>query len=250
MDKNFSLKGKKIWIVGGLGLIGKSVANLSLKLGGSVLVLDINCKNQKKNKIYYENFDSTNVENMEETLNVLEKKFGKVDVWVNASYPRTENWSKKNLKSQDFFWKENIKLHLNSFCLWSNVVAKKMSERNKGNIINLSSIYGVNAPDFSLYKNTKLSVPSAYTAIKGGIISHTKYIASLSGKKGIRANCICPGGILDKQPKIFIKRYNKKTFLNRMAKPQEIAWPICFLASDASSYITGTNISVDGGFLS
>jgi NAD(P)-dependent dehydrogenase (short-subunit alcohol dehydrogenase family) len=91
-------------------------------------------------------------------------------------------------------------------------------------------------------------MPAAYSAIKGGIIAFTKYLAVYLAEYGIRANVVCPGGIFDEQPKIFVKKYSEKTPMNRMGKPQEIAGPVIFLASDAASYITGHVLMVDGGW--
>ena len=123
-----------------------------------------------------------------------------------------------------------------------------MKTKRSGSIINLASIYGIVAPDFSIYKNTKMTMPAAYSAIKGGIISFTKYLASYYGKFNIRVNCISPGGLHDKQPQTFVKKYIKKTPLRRMARSGDIVGGIIYLASDASKYVTGHNLVIDGGF--
>lgn len=104
------------------------------------------------------------------------------------------------------------------------------------------------APDFSIYQGTKMTMPVAYSAIKGGIITFTKYFATYYAKYNIRANVISPGGILNGQDRAFLKKYAMKTPLNRMADPKDIVGAVIFLSSDASSYITGQNLIVDGGW--
>jgi NAD(P)-dependent dehydrogenase (short-subunit alcohol dehydrogenase family) len=123
-----------------------------------------------------------------------------------------------------------------------------MRRQGGGVIINLASIYGVSAPDFSIYEGTEMTMPVAYSAIKAGIIALTKYIATYYGRYNVRANTISPGGIFDNQPKSFVEKYSGKTPLGRMGTPKEVASVVIFLASDGSSYITGQNLLVDGGW--
>ena len=123
-----------------------------------------------------------------------------------------------------------------------------MMNQKHGSIVNVGSIYGSLAPDFSLYKGLDMTMPAAYSAIKGGVINFTKYLASYSCRNGIRVNTVSPGGILDSQNINFIKRYSKKVPLGRMGNSFEISPAIIFLLSDSSSYITGQNIIIDGGY--
>ena len=125
-----------------------------------------------------------------------------------------------------------------------------MAEQKSGVIINIASIYGIVGNDFSLYEDYDGTSPAAYSAIKGGVINFTRYLASYYGKKGIRVNCVSPGGILDNQPKSFISKYNSKVPLGRMGNPQDIAPSVSFLLSDEARYITGQNLIVDGGWTS
>ena len=130
----------------------------------------------------------------------------------------------------------------------SKLVLSHMKEKKRGSIVNIASIYGEVANDFNIYENTNINPPVAYSAIKGGLISFNRYLASYFAKFQIRSNCVSPGGVLDNQDPIFIKNYENKVPMGRMAKPDDIAPVISFLLSDDSKYITGQNILVDGGW--
>ena len=126
--------------------------------------------------------------------------------------------------------------------------AKIMKDHGGGSIINMASIYGVVAPDFSIYEGTEMTMPVAYASIKAGIIAMTKYIATYFGADNIRANTISPGGIYDNQAPSFVAEYSRKTPIGRMGKPSDIVGAVIYLASDASSYVTGHNLIIDGGW--
>ncbi|MFC1815078.1 SDR family oxidoreductase, partial [Thermodesulfobacteriota bacterium] len=144
--------------------------------------------------------------------------------------------------------KENLINHLGGYFLCTQKMAIMMKKQRAGSIINFSSIYGVVGPNFSIYENTKMTAPPVYPLIKGGIISMTKYFATYFSKDNIRVNCISPGGIFDGQDERFVKKYIKLTPLGRMGEPEDIIGASLFLASEASSYITGQNLVIDGGW--
>jgi NAD(P)-dependent dehydrogenase (short-subunit alcohol dehydrogenase family) len=123
-----------------------------------------------------------------------------------------------------------------------------MKLQGGGSIINFASTYGVVAPDFSIYKGTTMTMPVAYSAIKGGVIAFSKYMSSYCAKDNIRVNCVSPGGIFDKQPVGFVEKYIAKTPLGRMGTPEDLVGAVLYLASDASLYVTGHNLIVDGGW--
>jgi NAD(P)-dependent dehydrogenase (short-subunit alcohol dehydrogenase family) len=123
-----------------------------------------------------------------------------------------------------------------------------MKVQQFGSIVNIASIYGVVGNDFTVYEGTDLKTAAPYSAIKGGLINFTRYIASYYGRYGIRANCVSPGGIFDKQNPVFVENYEKKVPMKRMGTPEDIAPSVSFMLSDDAKYITGQNLVVDGGW--
>jgi len=249
----FSLKGKTAVVTGGAGLIGKPVSIGLAQAGAKVYVADISKKAAKELVKKNENLDwieldITNEKSVNSCIKTIVNKHKKIDIWVNCAYPRTIDWGNKFEDIKFESWKKNVDMHLNGYFLCCQKIAEQMKKQKKGSIINFSSIYGVVGPDFSVYDKTKITMPAAYSAIKGGVNTFTKYLATYYGKYGIRVNAVCPGGIFDNQPKKFIKKYEEKTPLKRMGKPDDIVGSVIFLASDASAYVTGHLLMVDGGW--
>ena len=255
------LENKNIIINGGLGLIGQEVTKACLELGANIIILDNNSVEIKKfknnNKLISNKFNILNLNtSLEKDIHKFEaylKKIKKVDCYINTSYPKDKYWNKNNFSDISLSsFNKNVKNNIISYCWLTNLIAEKMKEKNCGSIILLSSIYGAVAQDLSIYKGTSISENISYSFIKGGINNYVKLMASYYGIHNLRINCISPGGVEDKnsksQNKKFLKNYTNRVPLKRLALPSEIAGTVVFLASDASSYITGTNIMVDGGW--
>jgi len=241
-----SLINKVIVVAGGNGLLGKSIVN-KLKLEGAlVIIADININEDIENNII--NCDVTDESSVNRTLQIIFNLYGKIDGFVNNAYPRTEDWGTKFEEIKFDSWSRNVDMQLNSVFITTKGVLTIMKDQGFGSIINVASIYGVLAPDFSIYEGTEMTMPAAYSAIKGGVISYSRYLASYFGKFGIRVNCVSPGGIYNDQAQDFVNNYTKKVPLNRMGAPSDISPAITFLMSDDSKYITGQNIIIDGGF--
>jgi NAD(P)-dependent dehydrogenase (short-subunit alcohol dehydrogenase family) len=239
------LNGKVIVVTGGNGLIGKSLVENIKSENGIYINADLHATNDDLSNL---NCDVTNEKSIENTINLVLQKYGKIDGLVNNAYPRTSDWGEKfeNIKSSS--WKSNIDMQLNSIFLFSQKVLPHMVNHKLGSIVNIGSIYGVVGPDFNLYENTELTMPAAYSAIKGGIINFTRYLASYYGKDNIRVNSVSPGGIFNKQATEFVKNYEFKVPMKRMGNPEDISPAVSFLLSDESSYITGQNLIIDGGW--
>lgn len=256
--ENFSLQNKVAFITGGLGLIGRNISYAFASAYARTIILDIDDpKGQQIAKeiqsngydAQYEHFDVTDLEQCRGKIEALAASYGSIDVWVNNAYPRTKDWGNTVENLEITSWRKNIDMHLNSYSWLSKEVALLMKKMKiAGSIINFGSIYGIIGADFSIYEGTSMTNPMGYAAIKGGIVNVSRYLASYFGPSGIRVNTICPGGIFDNQPEVFVKNYEKKVPLKRMGKPEEIASTVLFLASKASSYITGATIMVDGGW--
>ena len=255
----FRLDDRVAYVAGGLGLIGTEVTRALACAGAKTIVLDIDDSKGKcivdeltkrGFKAKYQHFDVADLESAEEKTKSLNSKHGGMDIWVNCSYPRTEDWGKNNFAEVTLeSMRNNIELQLNS-CIWfARAVAFTMKEQQSpGSIINLSSIYGVVGHDFTIYEGTAMKGSMTFSAIKGGINNFTRNGAAYFGEYNIRINTVCPGGVFDNQDPKFVENYSKKTPLKRMGNPEEIASAVLFLASDAASYITGANIMVDGGW--
>lgn len=252
--KKFSLIGKRAVVAGGAGLLGKEVVIVLAQAGAKVVIADINelqgkklANKLKKFDVQYRYLDIADITSLKNNINSLVEFLGGIDAWVNSAYPRTKDFAGpvENITVES--WRKNVDIQLNSYALISKYVAECMKKRG-GSIINFGSIYGVVGNDPNLYKNTALTSSMAYATIKGGIVNLGRFLAAYFGPYNIRVNTVCPGGVLHKQDPIFVEKYAKRTPLGRMAYAQDIAPLVAFLASEASSYITGATIMVDGGW--
>ena len=243
-----NLKEKIIIVTGGNGLLGSEILLQIKNQGGVVINFDININSNSE--ITEVVCDITDSKSINYAINLVLKQYGKIDGLVNNAYPRTSDWGKKFENIQIDSWKSNVDMQMNSIFYMCQSVLEKMKIQKFGSIVNMASIYGVVGPDFSIYDNTEMTMPAAYSAIKGGVINFTRYLSSYYGKYNIRVNSISPGGIFNNQSETFVKNYETKVPMKRMGKPSDIAPAICFMLSDESSYITGQNIIIDGGWTS
>ena len=264
----FKLNDKVAIVVGGCGLLGSEVSIALLSAGANVYVLDVNEKQgnnlvelSKKYKasLVFVKFDCSDIKNLEIHFLEVMNHIPSIDIFVNCSYPRTEDWSHGSFSDISFeCFRKNVDIHMNSYAWLSRLVAERMVQnRSSGSIIQFGSIYGVVGQDLSVYEGTDMKENMAYAAIKGGITNLTKLMASYYGQWNIRINTICPGGISghvagggDVQNRVFVKNYSKKVPLGRMGQSEEVAAAVLYLASEASSYTTGSNLVVDGGWTS
>lgn len=261
----FSLKNKTAIVTGALGLIGREHCKALSEAGANVIVADINkkkceafTKTLETESIGIE-IDVTNKESLINARDKILKKYGHIDILVNNAAINDMFENPKAAKEQSKFenypleiWQKSVDVNLTGVFLCSQVFGSEMAKRKSGSIINIASTYGITAPDQSLYIKEDGSQdffkPPAYSATKGGVIAFTKYLAAYWGKDNVRVNTLTPGGVENKQDEFFIEQYSKKTHLNRMAKPTDYKGALIFLASDASNYMTGANLVVDGGW--
>jgi len=252
----FGLAGKRAYVTGGYGLIGAAVCRALAGAGAEVVALERQGAHRPADlpdTVLEGAFDAGSADMVPERIAALEAVLGAADIWVNAAYPRTADWGVSNQENllQDGgaeAWRANVDLQLNAVCLISAAICARMAGRGAGALVNVASIYGVVGPDFSIYGDLPMTTPPAYAAIKGGLIAYTRYLAAYHGKHGLRANTVCPGGVANNQPVQFVDNYNARAPLGRLARPEEVAWPVLFLASDAAAYVTGATLMVDGGW--
>ena len=252
----FNFSKKTAYVLGGSGLIGRAVISKLDKCGCKIVNLDI--KKIKNSKHNFFKFDCTNKKIIQNYFKVV-KKYGLPDVFINCSYPKTKDWNKNSFKEIKL---KSVKDNLEKQLILSTFLVREVAEisrkkKKKCSIVLLSSIYGIVGQDTTIYKGTKITENLSYSIIKGAIINLTKQMCAYYTKFGIRVNNVCPGGVLDIKNKKKSKAYNKllknysiRSPIGRMALPEEIADPIVFLASDDASYISGTNLVVDGGWTS
>ena len=235
-----------IIVTGSKGLLGRSIVENIEKNNGIAVKFDIMNNNNMSNNEFQIDLNDDN--SIEKSLNKVFSTYGQVHGLVNNAYPRTKDWGNKFEDVSNYSFSKNIDMQLSRVFSISKLVLSHMKEKKSGSIVNIASIYGEVANDFKIYENTNIHPPVAYSAIKGGLISFNRYLASYFAKYQIRSNCVSPGGILDNQDPIFIKNYENKVPMGRMAKPDDIAPIVSFLLSNDSKYITGQNILVDGGW--
>ena len=254
----FSLKGKVAVISGGAGLYGRQMVKALAMAGARVymasrnveknqVVADELCNEGYDVKVAY--LDLGDEESILKLRDEIYAKEGKVDILVNNSVLRTMKQGYKDTKEN---FEKSLGVNATGLFLITRAFGDEMTKAGKGSIINIGSYMGMVGPDYSLYEGTNMNqngAPPDYFFNKGGMTNYTRYIASHYGKFGIRCNVLELGGFYDgSQHPLFVERYNKSTCLGRMANEQDIMGSIIFLASDASEYITGAVIPVDGGY--
>ncbi|MCJ0741503.1 SDR family oxidoreductase [Pedobacter montanisoli] len=247
-----SLKNKVIIITGSSGLLGQLATADLIKKGAKVIGTDIHRTDFKDNSFDFFEGNISEKEDIDQLITYAKATYNRIDGLVNLAYPRTNDWGTKFEEIPYTSWQKNVDMQLNAVFYICQQVLEIMKQQNSGAIVNIASIYGVVGNDFSLYQEYGGTSPAAYSAIKGGIINFSRYLASYYGKNNVRVNCVSPGGIIDEkqQHPSFIKRYSEKSPLGRMGRPEEIAPAISFLLSDDASFITGHNLMVDGGWTS
>lgn len=243
---NNRLQDKIIIVTGGNGLLGKAMVSRILAEGAFCVNMDIN--HETNDDLSQLHCDITNQDSINQAVKLVVDKYNRIDGLVNNAYPRTKDWGTKFEDIVFDSWKDNVDMQMNSSFYMCQKVLEQMKTQKSGSVINITSIYGVVGNDFTVYEGTGGTSPAAYSAIKGGLINFTRYLASYFGKYNIRTNCVSPGGIFDHQHETFVKNYEKKVPMQRMGTPEDIAPSVAFLLSDDSKYITGQNIIVDGGW--
>ena len=254
-----SLAGQAILITGAAGLIGSSVAQKVFDLGATVLLTDISVERLQSlsqslslvdsSRVYSFQGDVTTSEGIDLILNYfITVSSSPIKGAVHCAYPRSKSWGCDFEQLQEISLNYNLTKQLGGAILISQKVINLFHRYGGGSLVHISSIQGIRAPKFNHYEGTEMTSPIEYSAIKAGIISITSWLARYYSNTNIRVNCVSPGGIMDDQPKSFLKKYRESCCNVGMLQPCQVASSIAFLLSSDSFAVNGHNLIVDDGW--
>jgi len=269
--EQFDLTGRTVVITGGAGFLGRQFATAVAEFGATPVLLDINearldeavksLRNEGHPGAGYA-VNLADPHSVKTSVDAVVSEWGGVDVLINSAALAMNTMQ---AAGADFFaafedydpalWRASIEANLTAVFLISQVVGRHMRGRGHGNIINIATDVAVISPDHRIYQanerygyaGVSFNTPAAYSASKAGVLALTRYLATLWAKDGVRVNAISPAGVYRNQDPKFVEQLAERIPLGRMAQPHELKGPIVFLASDASAFVTGANLMVDGG---
>jgi NAD(P)-dependent dehydrogenase (short-subunit alcohol dehydrogenase family) len=270
IQDKFDLKGRAAVVTGGAGLLGVEFCKTLAEAGATVAVVDINATAAQKvaGQLIQDGYqakgfmaDITKPGSVEALVAAVILEFGQIDILVNSAAldPKFDpDAVEKGITPGSFEdypldqWNTALNVNLTGMFLVTQACVKPMlANGRKGSIINICSTYGLNGPDQRIYVKDGKRVaykPVYYTVTKAGVMGFTKYLAAYYAETEIRVNALTPGGVFNNHEDYFVRNYSAKTILGRMAHGDEMNGALLFLASDASSYMTGNNVIVDGGW--
>jgi len=252
---SFSLKGRTALVTAGAGpLFGSSLSEALAEAGATVITASRSLQanesfaqqlRQRGFEAHGMELDITDVDSIDCLHDQVLERFGRLDVLVNSALARVGGSFETQTPKDWLYSARGDMVGLFAIC---KAFVPDMVRQGKGSIINVSSIYGVVANDPGLYEGTDMLQPPHYNFVKAGMINFTRHIATYYSRKGVRANCISPGGYFADQPRTFVRNYSRRVPIGRMLEHDDIKGAVVFLASDASAYVTGINLLVDGGW--
>lgn len=261
----FDLGGRVAVVTGGSGILGRYFTAALADFGANVVVADIDGSAASALAAELsERFsvstlgiavDVSEPASVEIMAEAVEAQLGPIDILHNNAATKGSNLDAFFDPVERFTpetWREIMAVNLDGMFYVAQAIGSRMAARGKGSIIQTASIYGVTAPDQRIYEGSEylgrpINTPAVYSTSKAGVMGLTKYLATYWATKGVRVNALTPGGVESGQNDNFRNRYSARVPMGRMANPEEMASALVFLASDASSYITGQNIIIDGG---
>jgi NAD(P)-dependent dehydrogenase (short-subunit alcohol dehydrogenase family) len=267
------LDGRIAIVTGSLGLLGREHLRALGTAGASLVVTDVDgaaCERlatelgaMTGRPAIGIGADITKRDDLARLRNAVTKRFGRIDVLVNNAAiddkvrggGATGQDALEASRFESFpleLWQRSLEVNVTGVFLACQVLGTPMAEAGRGSIVNVASTYGLVAPDQSLYRRPDGAQAffkgPAYPTTKGALLQFTRYLASYWGRAGVRVNALCPGGVENAQDDWFIEAYARRTMLGRMAQRTDYHGAVVFLASDASAYVTGATLVVDGGF--
>ncbi len=267
IHEKFSMQGRVALVTGGAGLLGREFCLTLAQAGAEVYAADLNRAAAEEAAIEISSqglaahgiaLDVTDPASVESVVAEIVSRSGRIDVLVNSAAMDPKFDPEHATSGSNAFetyplksWQDALTVNLTGPFLVSQAVARQMVKQGKGSIINICSTYGLGGPDQRIYEKPgkpKVFKPVYYTVTKAGILGLTKYMATYYARSEIRVNALTPGGVFAGHDDEFVKNYSARTVVGRMAHKDEMNGALLFLASDASSYMTGGNVVVDGGW--
>ncbi len=267
IQDKFNLTGRTAIVTGGIGLLGKQFCRTLAEAGANVVVADLNARGAQE---YAQSLcaadyqaagmgvDVTDPASVRSLVDSTVQEFGRLDILVNSAAldPKfdPQHAGQHNTSFEDYpleSWNQALSVNLTGLFLCCQAAVRPMTAQGKGSIINICSTYGLVGPDQRIYQKEGQPVqykPVYYSVTKSGVLGLTRYLATYYAGTEIRVNALTPGGVYNNHDETFLKAYSARTVLGRMAHPDEMNGALLFLASDASSYMTGSNLVVDGGW--
>lgn len=266
MKNKFDIQGRVAIVTGGNGLLGSEYVTALLHAGAKVAIFDIGDTSKKVKKLQERgkhvsvfHVDITKRRSIKNALKKIIEQQGAPHILINnaaCDFPpgagAEENSSFENYSLKS--WKKALDVNLTGMMLCSQIIGGAMAKERRGNIVNITSTYGIVSPNQNIYAYRKKETgvpfikPISYTVTKAGVIGMTKWLATYYAPYGVRVNALAPGGVSNNQDETFVRNYEQMTPLGRMARPDDYNEAILFLCSDASSYMTGSTLVVDGGW--
>ncbi|HQL80317.1 MAG TPA: SDR family oxidoreductase [Verrucomicrobiota bacterium] len=252
--EQFSLKDKVVVLTGGAGLYGRQLTAALAEAGARLVIAArdqarlheiARAHNQRGFSVTCEMLDQGDERSVLALRDKVLDQFGRLDGLVNNAVSRPMT----SLDAPVSAWGESLRVNATGVFLMTRAFGQAMAARRGGSIVNIGSMMGVVGPSPEFYEGTGMGTPAPdYFFHKAGMINLTRYFASVLGLRDVRVNCISPGGFFNHQPEPFLQRYNRRTMLGRMAGETDLGGAVVFLLGDASRYITGINLPVDGGY--
>lgn len=254
-DPLFDVQGKVVVLTGGCGLIGRTVAEALARRGSRVVVVDLpsaepeTFASELPGESHGIGADVASAAEVARVLSETLDRHERVDVLVNNHQYKPKGFLEAQAENfPEELWDAVIDVNLKGTFLTCRDFGAQMLEQGAGSIINMASTYGVVSSNPALYEDNAMGNPVAYTASKGGVIMLSQYLGAYWASRGVRVNCVTPHGVWNHHEKAFDERFSAMTPMKRMSKADELVGAVVYLASDASSYVTGSNMLVEGGW--
>lgn len=249
----FALTDKVVLLTGGAGLYGRGLAAQLAAAGATLILASRNraalakVADEERALGHTVTAKTLNQDDESSILRLRDEvlaEFGRIDGLVNNAVSRPMKSADAPLAD----WEASMKTNATGLFAMSRAFGEAMAARGSGSIVNIGSIQGMVGPDYALYEGLNMQAIPDYFFHKAGMVNLTRFLAAHYGPRGVRVNCLSPGGFFSGQHPTFVERYAKATFLRRMADERDLGGPVIFLLSDAARYVTGVNLPVDGGY--